>query len=305
MLSNSTKGLLLATLTASLWGVLSIILKISLKFYDSYTIVWFRFFIATLILILYHWIKTPEYLKIIKHPPKKLILCSLLLGMNYIGYMQGVYYAGPGVTQVIIQLGAITLAVLGFTFFKEKLTPVRVLGFTIAFTGMGVFYHQQLISSMEVAKELNTGVLWVLFGAWTWTGYAVLNKQMVQKYPAQQLNMVIYGLPALLFLPMVNFSSFTAEQPWWAYALMIILGINTLLAYGALSESFKYIEANKISIIINLNPIITFILLELMLTFHVEWIPIRAFSSTAYLGAFLVIFGAVLAIGFTLKKKKA
>jgi len=55
--------------------------------------------------------------------------------------------------------------------------------------------------------------------------------------------------------------------------------------------AFKYAEANRISIVITLNPIITFALLEILLFFHVTWIEITPFTVLAYVGAFLVIFG--------------
>ena len=80
---------------------------------------------------------------------------------------------------------------------------------------------------------------------------------------------------------------------------MFFLCINTVIAYGALAEAFKYLEANQISIIITLNPIITFICLEIMLVLNIEWIPIPDFDALTYIGALLVITGAVIAAGFS------
>ena len=122
MTNNQTKGLLLATTTSFLWGFLAVALKIALNHFDSYTIVWFRFALAFVVLLAYYGFKKPEYLKVFRKPPFLLILAAVLLGANYIGFMQGVYYAGPGATQVIIQTGPITLGIIGFIFFKEKVT---------------------------------------------------------------------------------------------------------------------------------------------------------------------------------------
>jgi len=303
MSTNQTKGLLLATTTAFLWGFLAVALKIALNYFDSYTIVWFRFALAFMVLLCFYGMKKPEYLRVFRKPPLLLIAAAVLLGANYIGFMQGVNYAGPGATQVIIQAGPITLGVVGFLFFKEKVTWIRGIGFGIAAIGFGFFYYQQLKEFVSNSEALNAGVFWTLFAAWSWTGYAVLSKVLVRKWPAQQLNLIIYGLPALLFIPLADFSAFSQPLAWWVWLLMIFLGLNTVVAYGALTASFKYADANKISIIITMNPIITFILLELLIHFEANWFPLTSFPPMAYAGAALVLVGAILAVGKTTKKK--
>ncbi len=303
MSSNQTKGLLLATTTAFLWGFLAIALKITLNHFDPYTIVWFRFTLAFLVLLVFYGFKKPDYLKIFRKPPLLLIVAAILLGANYIGFMQGVNYAGPGATQVIIQAGPITLGVIGFLFFKEKVTWLRGIGFGIAAVGFGFFYYQQLKEFVSNSEALNAGVLWTLFAAWSWTGYAVLSKILVRKWPAQQLNLIIYGLPALLFIPFADISALLQPHAWWVWVLMIFLGLNTVVAYGSLTASFKYADANKISIIITMNPIITFILLEILIHFEANWFPLSSFPPLAYAGALLVLLGAILAVGKTGKKK--
>jgi drug/metabolite transporter (DMT)-like permease len=297
------KGILLAATTALLWGVLAIALKVALSYFDSYTIVWFRFFIATLVLIGYYSYKKPAMLSVYKRPPLMMIAGAVLLAGNYIGYMQGINYAGPAVTQIIIQTGPVMLGIIGFAVFKEKITISRAIGFTIATIGFIVFYYNQLNKLISQKEALNTGVLWILGAAGSWAGYAFFNKKLVLKYHPQQINLIIFGLPVLLFLPFVNFELFTQNYEWWVWALMIALGLNTVVAYGALSAAFKYTEANKISIVIIMNPVITFITLELLVFLELNWFPIDKVSPLAYAGAFLVIIGTVLAIGLSAAKK--
>ena len=47
---NNLKGILLTSTTAFFWGILAIALKVSVKYVDTLSIVWLRFFIAYLIL---------------------------------------------------------------------------------------------------------------------------------------------------------------------------------------------------------------------------------------------------------------
>ena len=299
---DNRKGLLLATTTAILWGILAIALKVALNYFDSYTIVWSRFTIAFLVMIGYYVIVKPGRLSILWNPPLLLIIASILLGINYIGFMEGIHYAGPGITQVFIQTGPIVLGLVGFLFFKERLTWVRAAGFFIAGTGFIFFYYQQLSVIIENASIVNKGVLYVLMGASAWVGYAICNKLLVRTHQPLDLNLLFYGIPAIGFSFMADYTLFTNDYPWWVWLLLFFLGLNTVVAYGALSAALKYAESNKISIIIAVNPIITFILLELMFYFNIFWFKIDPFSTMAYVGAILVLIGAVLAIGIFKKR---
>ncbi len=296
-LQNQTKGLMFAAITSVLWGFLAVALKIALKYFDAYTIVWFRFFIAFNVLVLYYSFVKPSFLKILYKPPLILIVAAILLSYNYLGFMQGINYAGPGVTQVLIQAGAIALGLVGIIFFKEKINFIRGVGFAIAGAGFGLFYFQQLKELILNESDLNRGVIWVLSAALAWTGYAIIFKVLVRNRPTQQMNIFLYALPILIFIPFADFSLFFKEYPWYIWALMLFLGLNTVVAYGSLSMAFKYAEANRISIIITLNPIITFLILEGMMFFSIHWIQITPFSVISYIGASLVIIGAILAVG--------
>ncbi len=296
-IQNQTKGLMFAAVTSILWGFLAVALKIALKYFDAYTIVWFRFFIAFNVLALYYTFVKPSYLKILLKPPLMLVVAAALLSYNYLGFMQGINYAGPGVTQILIQAGAIALGLAGIFFFKEKINVIRGIGFLTAGAGFGLFYYQQLKELILNESNLNKGVIWIISAALAWTGYAIIFKILVRSRPTQQINIFLYALPILIFIPFADFSLFFKEYPWYIWALMVFLGLNTVVAYGSLSMAFKYAEANRISIIITLNPIITFLILEGMMTFSIDWIVITPFSFISYIGASLVIIGAILAVG--------
>ncbi|PWD97531.1 DMT family transporter [Marinilabilia rubra] len=296
-MTDNTKGLLYATATASLWGTLAIVLKISLSYFDPYTVVWWRFAMAFTFLLVFFSIKKPGYLKIVRRPPLKLILAGVLLGINYIGFMQGVHYTGPAVTQVMIQVGPLTLALTGILFFKEKISRLRGTGFFIALSGFSFFYFQQLQRLGGEPELLNLGVLWIMAGAWAWTGYAVLNKILVRSIPSAQINLILYGVPALLYVPLADFSRLLTVNTWEEIVLLLFMGGNTLAAYGALSLALKYTEANKVSMIITVNPIITFLIMELLIWTEVSWFEVPPVNLLSYLGALLVLIGALLAIG--------
>lgn len=303
-MSDSTKGLLLAILSALMWGLLAIALKVALNYTDSFTIVWWRFSASFLVLVLWFLFRSPQSLRILRRPPRLLLLAAVLLGINFIGFQQGIHYAGPAVSQVIIQAGPVNLALVGFIFFHEQISRIRLTGFIVAAFGFFFFYYQQVQGVSYAAREFTFGVIWTLIGALSWTGYAVINKILVRKIPPMQVNLVLYGLPMLFFLPMADLSSLFQAHSLAVWLLFLFLALNTLIAYGGLSMALKYIEANRISMIVTLNPIITFLLLELLLHLNVKWFDSLPMAPLAYVGAVLVLGGAVMAIGFHKKRNQ-
>ncbi|WP_421920450.1 DMT family transporter [Marinifilum sp.] len=301
--SSNFKGVLYAMLTAFLWGFLPIFLKVALKDIDPVSIVWFRFAFAFLVLFIYYLIRDRKQLNIIKRPPLILIIAAVALGVNYIGFLQGLNYTSPSNAQIIIQSGPILLALVGVIMFKERLNLKQLAGFGIAGIGLFLFYRTQLQTFIHDTNAFNLGFFWVELGAVTWVLYAVLQKKLVQKHPAQALNMVLYGIPALLYTPMTDFSAFQ-DLDFKTWAIVVFLGVNTLVAYGSIALAFKYTEAYKVSIIVTLNPIITLISMSVLTSLRVSWIQPESMTLYSLIGAILVIGGAVTAVFFSREKKK-
>lgn len=297
------KGVLFASITAFFWGFLAIALKVATGIMDPLTIVWFRFVVAFTVLLIYFSIRKPEYLRILKNPPLFIIIASLGLGINYLAFLYGLKLTSPATSQIIIQVGPIFLGVVGLVLFKERISPRQAIGFVIAGTGMFIFYRESLSKMVEDEDMFNMGVVWILVAAMAWVTYATLQKILVKKYPAQQLNLFLFGLPILLFLPFIRPEGFL-NLTTGNWLLLIYLGLNTLIAYGSLAIAFKYLEANKVSVIITMNPIITFIIMGVLTYMEVSWIEPEILSLRGFIAAFLVIFGAVLAVAFAKPARK-
>ena len=293
-------GVLYAGTTALFWGFLAIFIKVSLNDVDPVTVVWFRFSVAFLFLFSYFLFKDRQKISIVKHPPYLLILAAMSLMINYLGFANGIHLTSPSNAQIFIQIGPITLAVVGIIIFRETLSIRQFFGFVVAGAGLTFFYRDQLANLLGSEDVYINGVLWLILAALAWTTYAALQKNLVRHFHAQQLNLVIFGLPAIVLIPFVDFSSF-AEFSTILWILLIFLGINTIVAYGCLAESFKYMEANKISVIITLNPIITFITMSVLGSMKFEWIDGEVMTWFGLLGAVLVIFGAIMVV---IPKKK-
>jgi len=299
MMSNQTKGIIYTLITVLMWGVLAIALKVAAKEIDSPTIVWFRFSLAFSSLFIWMAVRNPKELKILYKPSWLIVVSSLALAWNYLGFMLGVQYTSPSNAQVAIQAGPILLAVFGIFFFREKISRIQGLGFLVAILGFWIFFRQHINASAGQEGQYTKGMLITLTGAVAWAVYAALQKKLVLHYPVGTLNVFIFGLPVLLYLPFVNFANL-AHLSFGYWALLVFLGANTLISYGCLSLALKYLEAGKVSIIIVLNPIITFILMGIVTWMQVSWIEGEHFSVLSIAGALLALTGAILVV----RKKK-
>jgi drug/metabolite transporter (DMT)-like permease len=299
-MQNQTKGIIYACVTAFFWGFLAIALKVAVQEIEPITIVWFRFFIAFVILLGWQLYRSPSSLKILIQPPFLLVLAAIALSWNYLGFMLGINYTTPSNAQLFIQFGPLTLALAGFLIFKEKLSRRQMIGFFVALAGFTFFYRDQLLAFFDGKEQYNLGVLFTLSGALAWAAYATMQKKLVTVHPGQMLNLFLFGFPAVIYLPFINLAP-VLQLHWTWWLLILFLGANTFIAYSSLAQALKFIEANKVSVIIFLNPIITFITMGILTSLEVSWISHERFSLATILGAALVISGAFLVV----RKRKA
>ena len=298
---NQNRGVIYASITALFWGFLAIALKVTLQFMPAVNIVWFRFLFAFSSLFIYLAFTQPKKLAILKKPPLLAIIAALGLSFNYIGFVTGLDYTSPTTAQIVVQIGPILLGFIGFVVYKERINRMQMLGFFITFSGLSIFYFNQIEGMLADKVNLfNKGFLWVIGAALGWVLYASLQKHLVKSFETQLLNLIIFAVPSLLFIPFVDFSLFVPLS-LGQWLLMIFLGLNTVIAYGFLALAFKYTQVNKVSVIISVNPILTFLAMTVLFYLDVEWIETSLMGFLTFIGALLVIFGAILVIHFRKK----
>jgi drug/metabolite transporter (DMT)-like permease len=292
-------GVLYASVAAVLWGVLAVTLKMTGSFLPSIDVVWFRMTMSFFTLFMYYLIFQPSGLKIIIKPPLLLLLAGLFLGLNYIGYMEGIHFTTPANAQIFVQSGPLLLAVAGIFFFKERLNGWQIAGFLAAIAGFAFYYYDQ--SLFAVKTTYARGIILVLLSGIAWAIYAAMQKKLVSTISGQKTNMIIYLCSALMFFPFIRFSHF-ANLTTFQWGVLIFTYLNTLISYGAISMALKYLEANKVSSIVILNPILTFAFIAFLQFFNIQWVKPEQFSWISVAGALLVLAGALAVLLINPKK---
>ncbi len=297
-LSDRHKGLTAACTTAASWSVLAIFLKIGLKYSDSYSIVWYRMMVAALALLAWFvFTQRTTDLKIFKSRPGLLLVATACLGFNYLGFMQGVHYASPASAQIFIQTGPLLLALSGIFFFKEQLSKNQKLGLLACLFGFSLFFSER-VGHPARTETFYLGLAWIMSAAVTWAVFASLLKVLLARWTSNQVNIYIYSIISLIYIPLVDWSTLLS-LPASVHLLYFFLGLNTILAYGSLSVALRYLPATQVSPILTMNPLLTLVLLALMEWMRWTIIPADPISWVGYLGAIIAIFG----IRFVLAKK--
>ncbi|MCB8994811.1 MAG: DMT family transporter [Bacteroidales bacterium] len=295
-----SKGLAYAWLTALLWGVLAIALKFSVGSLSPVTVVWFRFSFSFIVLLIWMLIFDRKDISLLRRPPIVVLIAALFLGLNYLGFITGVKYTSPSNAQVFIQFGTLGFALAGIFIYKEKVGWKHILGFSMVISGIALFYYEQLASLKGLNGEYTKGILLISGGGIAWAVFASIQKGLVTKLGTNQLNLVIYAFCSLLFLPFINFHQLL-QQNLIEWTVLIFLGLNTVLAYGFLAIAIKYATATKVSVIITLNPIMTFAGMAFLGAMEVSWIEPEHFNLLSIIGAGIVLAGVIITI---LSRKK-
>jgi len=288
------RGMAMAFSTAFLWGFLPIFLKVALKDFSSQTIVGFRFLFAFVVLGVFLFFKSEQPSKILMRPPLIGILTGIVLAGNYFYFLEGVNFSGPANSGVLIQMAPVMVAIAGVFLFKERFSKQQLIGLLLAGAGLYLFYVDRVskVTDMEIYSQAN---LYIFIGAFLWAGYMICQKILCQDHKAQHLNLLTYGIASLMFVPWIIWPELSGLS-LKAWALMIFLGVNTILAYGALAEAVKYIPVSLISVIITINPLITLFATQFIDDFFPGIIPPESIGIPGWFGACAAITGIILVV---------
>ncbi len=291
--ANYLKGISFGMVTCLLWGVLPVLLKIALEDFSSPTIVWFRFAFAFFVLFAYLTWRNKKPLTIIARPPTLGLLAGICLAANYYYFMIGLDLSGPSNTAIVIQVAPLLVVIAGTVLFKERFDKGKWFGLALAIMGFIAFYFDQSSHSANPDQYFTANGN-IVVSAIVWAIYAVSVKRLTGKYEAQSLNFLVYGLAALILMPGTQWVELIkADGLGWL--LLVSLGLNTVLAYGSLLESLKYIPLSHISMITALNPFVTMTTMAI-----VSWLGYtepEKITAIGYAGATLAISGVALVVG--------
>ncbi|NJO40985.1 MAG: DMT family transporter [Cyanobacteria bacterium CRU_2_1] len=286
-------GLSLALVTAFLWGVLPIALKVVLQAVDIYTVTWFRFLMSFGLLTIYLGARKqlPTWEKLRSARLNLLAIATLSLATNYLLYLKGLYETSPTNSQVIIQLAPVLMGMGGLMIFKEHYTLRQWTGLGVLILGMTLFFNDQLQILVSASTQYLIGSSILVFAAAVWAIYALAQKQLLQQLSSPVIMWLIYGGSTLLFTPTASPHELLTLTPL-QWGMLLFSGFNTFAAYGAFAEALDHWEASRVSAVLSLTPIITLGSVFGVATLFPVLIDPDAMTALGVTGAILVVLGS-------------
>jgi drug/metabolite transporter (DMT)-like permease len=291
---NWRLGLGLSLITVILWGLLPIALAIVLKKLDIYTINWFRFATAFILLggYLAQQRNLPKLSQLQAVPIYLFAIAILGLTGNYIFFVMGLKATSPSHAEVLIQLAGVFLSLGGLVIFKERYTRYQWLGVGILLAGfIGFFYEQLKMMATQSDRYISGSSILIIAGV-SWAIYALIQKQLLTKLESAHIMWVMYAVCMLIFGTMAKPQTLIQLNSieWIA---LIFCGLNTVVAYGAFAESLQHWEASRVSAILALAPIFTIVSMEITADVAPNLVAPEHITTLGLLGAILVVTGSM------------
>jgi drug/metabolite transporter (DMT)-like permease len=266
MNNQSTAGHLTAFLTALIWGTTFISTKILLVDFQPVEILFFRFVLGLLALLL----ADPHRLKGTTARQEMTFAAAGLCGicLYYLLENTALTYTQASNVGVITSAAPFFTAILAHLVEKggEKLRANFFLGFVVAM--VGIF----LISFNGAELELNpTGDLLALLAAFVWACYSVLTRKISGfGYPTILTTRRVFCYGILFMLPALFLFDFRLELSRFASPVylfnIIYLGLGaSALCFVTWNFAVKVLGAVKTSIYIYMVPVITVVTSSLIL----------------------------------------
>ena len=284
---KTTTGHITALVTIMIWGTTFISTKILLADFTPIEILFFRFFLGLLVLIIIY----PKRLKIKDKKQEILFAAAGLCGICLYYLLENIAltYTMASNVGVIISVAPFFTAVLSHVFLKteEKLKPQFVVGFVVAMIGIC------LISFNGNELELNPiGDILAIVAAFVWAVYSLLTRKISgYGYNTIQITRRIFAYGILFIIPFLFVFDFSLDVQKFVkpeYALnLIYLGLGaSALCFVTWNYAVKVLGAVKTSVYIYIVPVITVVTSVIVLKEEVTWMATVGIGLTL-IGLFL------------------
>jgi drug/metabolite transporter (DMT)-like permease len=287
-------GFRLALVTAVLWGLLPIALKIVLDGMDAYTITWWR--LATSAIALGVFLAVHDELPRLRGAGTRAwTLLTVALGTllaNYVLYLLALDITTPSVAQVVIQLAPLLLLLGGVWLFREPFVGWQWLGFVVLGLGLLLFFNRRLPELIRPTEGLGLGVSLMIAAAVSWATYGLAQKRLLVTFSSRQVLWMLYVGSAIVLLP-ISVPSTVFRLNALQLLMLAFCCLNTLVAYGAFGEALHHWEVSRVSAVLSTAPLFT--MASMWVVDRIGWTALAAerLNALSVIGGLAVVAGSM------------
>lgn len=287
---NKHNQAILALILANIiWGAASPIFKLALQNIPPFTLAFFRFFGATMILFPFTvqnmWIKRQDWFNLI-------LLSVFGITINISFFFLGLQYAPSINAPIISSSSPVFIYLFSIFFLHEKNHPKVLLGTLVSLLGVFIIVGQPLITS-GLGGQFVGNIFFVLasLGA---VVHAVVCKKISSKYNASTITFWSFLIGSLTFLPfflyeMVNLHPINTLDYRGIMGILFGIFLSSAAAYSLFDWGIKKIDAQEVGLFYYIDPIIAAMIAIPLLG--------EVITSLFLLGSLLVFSGIFIAEG--------
>ncbi len=261
--------------------------KLGLLELDPFVFAFLRFSIASIIYIPILLILRKGRRIPIRDNIRIFIIGIVLIPFNQVIFLIGQARTSAGHASLLFATIPIFIYILAILFLGEKPTWRRTLGILIAAGGV---YLILAGGASRFGGEFLAGDLLILVAVLAWAIGTIMAKPLLKKYGAFRVTglALVYG--SLLYIPYGFYRIYDVglighSYKAWISVLYLAIGVS-ILAYFLWYWVLKYLEASRMGVIQNIQPVIATAVAAMILS--------ETISSNFIIGGLIVIFGVVL-----------
>ena len=262
--------------------------KFGLTEIEPFTFAFYRFILASSVLLILVSLKKYDLPIERRDYPRILLLGVLIIPLNQTLFLVGQSLTAAGHGAFIFTTTPTLIFILAMIHLREQYTHRRLAGVIAALIGVATI---MLSGGIEVRRQYLLGDLIILLSVIAWAYYTIIGKPLVRKYGALRLTAYALTSGSVLYFPFglyhamrLDYSAVTIAA-WGSVAYMAI-GLS-LVVYVLWYWVLKYMEASRIAVFHNVQPIFATVVAAL-------WLG-EQLTETFVIGGLIILTGVLIA----------
>ncbi len=261
------------------------IAKLALQHFEPFTLAVTRFVIASI--AMFAIVKFTGHLRKVERMDwgKFIWLGLLAVPLNQSLFLYGLKFTTSGRSALFYGATPAFVFLLAIWYLKERVTLPKIAGIAISFLGVAL-----ILRAGRFDADVLFGDILVILAVVAWAGYTIFGKPLIAKYGPMTTTAYALLIGTILYLPFglfyaVRFDYSQVPAEGWLSLLYIAI-ITSIISYSIWFWALGKMEASKLSIFQNLQPIIATILSVLFFGEVLGW--------EFYVGGAMVIAGVII-----------
>ena len=249
---------LLLSLVLLFWSFNYVVAKVALREFPPLLLVALRTALAAaLILPIYFWRKDPDSSAWTWRELRVLVpLGACGVAGNQLLFVVGLSHTSVAHTGIVNALGPLLVLLIAASIGQERLSPRKVIGMAIAFSGIVVLQ----LGRVPRSHATLLGDFYIFLSALCLAAFTVFGKSVSLRHRGITVNTVAYVSGALLLAPVIlwnrpqfHYHAITALA-WWC--LLYMAAFSSVIAYLLYYHVLALMPASRVSSLLYLQPVV-------------------------------------------------